>query len=299
MIYSVPTMGLEIPLLTVKGQMGFQRWQHKPPWEGRLEFAARSHPGLQRPTNQDALVLPESGLWVGELTDGERGFLLAVADGLGSSAHGGLAAQMVCDGLREWHVSARYADLSQWQQELCMALQQINIAVFHKSCSANEFFGMASTASVLLVLSPVVIIAHVGDSRIYHGRPVWDGNPTGAAWNWRLLTVDHTEAVKLIQEGQITPADARTSARARRLNEVIGGEPELERIDTEAFLLRQDTFLLASDGLTDAVPEPTIFDIMNSGQSLEVQADALVEAALRNGGLDNISVILARWQQGR
>jgi protein phosphatase len=142
---------------------------------------------------------------------------------------------------------------------------------------------MGTTVSTLLFLEDKIVVAHVGDSRIYRLR---DGELT-------LLTRDQTLRDHLLETGKITPDDAIGHPSGHILLQAVGALAQLGRIQSRVDdLAAGDLFLICSDGLSDFVRDWEIQDILSTGPFAQV-CDDLVQLALQRGGHDNITVITA------
>jgi PPM family protein phosphatase len=141
---------------------------------------------------------------------------------------------------------------------------------------------MGTTMTVALVTDNIVSIGHVGDSRAYLIR---DGQLD-------QLTEDHSLVAELMRSGKLSPEEAETHPQRSVITRALGTEPDVD-VDTFAIEPQEgDLFLLCSDGLTTMVDDQTILDVVeeHSGD-LDAVAKALIKAANRAGGEDNITVV--------
>ncbi|GAB7079959.1 PP2C family protein-serine/threonine phosphatase [Megalodesulfovibrio paquesii] len=249
----------------------------------RVIHAASSHVGLKRLENQDrVIILPHMAGAVGSAS----WRLLAVADGMGGEAAGGLAAQTAMDELE----LLDGAELCQAAvpQALASWARQVNDALLRMGRSIPDLEGMGSTLTTVLLCGKTAHWLHVGDSRLYllRGRAL------------RQVTKDHRFLQSMLEDGSIDPSKAATHPLRNRLDQCLGCRQF--NPDTGSFSLRtRDVLLLCSDGLHDEAPETIITTILNSlpasprEPDLEDVAQALIEMALRQGGRDNVSVVLA------
>jgi protein phosphatase len=125
-------------------------------------------------------------------------------------------------------------------------------------------------------------IAHVGDSRVY----------MVSAGRIEQLTIDHSYVNELVRAGQITEQIARNHPRKNELTRVLGVEPRA-KIDGIVMDASGDYLLVCSDGLTNMLTDEEILGIVDGAGSLEAKTRNLIDAANNNGGLDNISAVLA------
>jgi PPM family protein phosphatase len=229
-----------------------------------LRFAARSDRGLIRGNNQDSLY---AGPW-----------LLAVADGMGGHAAGDVASKVVIAALEHLDEDAPSGDM----------LQALREAVFEGSEHLREMIreapqleGMGTTLTAILFAGGRLALCHVGDSRAYLQR---DGVLT-------QITHDDTFVQTLIDDGRITPEEANSHPQRSLLLRALNGqevEPDLSMREVRA----GDRYLLCSDGLSGVVSEETLAEAMKDPDA-QTTADRLIELALRSGGPDNVTVIVA------
>ncbi|MGY1839355.1 MULTISPECIES: PP2C family protein-serine/threonine phosphatase [unclassified Modestobacter] len=229
-----------------------------------LRYAARSDRGLIRGTNQDSVYA------------GPR--LLAVADGMGGHAAGDVASKVVIAALEHLDDDAPSGDM----------LQALRSAVFDGSEHLREVIrespqleGMGTTLTAILFAGSRVALCHVGDSRAYLLR---DGQ-------LHQITHDDTFVQTLIDEGRITEEEANSHPQRSLLIRALNGqdvEPDLSIRDTRA----GDRYLLCSDGLSGVVSQETLAQALTDPDP-QTTADRLIELALRSGGPDNITCIVA------
>lgn len=231
--------------------------------------------GLRRPQNEDSfLCLQEPGVF-------------AVADGMGGHAAGevasGIAAAIV-------GAAAPTLPLTSGGRPLDRALVQMvrsaNAAIRAHSLTEPTTSGMGTTLSVLALLPErgEYRVAHIGDSRVYRLRRD----------KLRQLTIDHTLVQQMVEDGDLTPEQAR---RHRLSNIVTRSLGIYEAVDADVVRGRVDPgdlFMLCSDGLNGLVRDEDIQAILTQPLALEVIASHLVEAANLRGGYDNITVVLVR-----
>jgi protein phosphatase len=229
-----------------------------------LRYAARSDRGLVRGNNQDSVYA------------GPR--LLAVADGMGGHAAGDVASKVVIAALEHLDDDAPSGDM----------LQALREAVFDGSEHLREVIresphleGMGTTLTAVLFAGGRLALCHVGDSRAYLLR---DGV-------LQQITHDDTFVQTLIDDGRITPEEANHHPQRSLLLRALNGQdvdPDLSMREARA----GDRYLLCSDGLSGVVSEETLAEALQDPDP-QSTADRLVELALRSGGPDNITVIVA------
>jgi protein phosphatase len=229
-----------------------------------LRYAALSDRGLVRPENEDSVYA------------GPR--LLAVADGMGGMAAGEVASNIVVAALAPLDEDVSGSDLiDALKDSISAANQQLRDAV-----EANPALeGMGTTLTAMLFGGARIGLVHVGDSRAYVLR---DGELT-------QITRDDTYVQMLVDEGRITPDEATTHPQRSLLTRALDGRD----IDPE-FSVREarvgDRYLLCSDGLSGVVSPETMAEALSLAEPREA-ADRLIALALRGGGPDNITCIVA------
>jgi len=231
-----------------------------------LRYAARSHAGLLRPLNEDSVYA------------GPR--LLAVADGMGGHAAGEVASAVAIASVAPLDEDVPGADLI---AALRGAAMTANDHLHAMSDADDELTGMGTTLVALLFSGTRIGLAHVGDSRCYLLR---DGE-------LEQITHDHTLVQTLVDEGRISDEEARSHPQKSVLTRVLDGRPDVE-LDLSVREVRAgDRFLVCSDGLTGPVGS---LDTLREALLLpdpQESVDRLVQLALRGGGPDNVTAIVA------
>lgn len=243
-----------------------------------MRGAAQTDVGLRRQYNEDQVgVFPELGLAL-------------VADGMGGSSSGDIAAEWVLDTVPECWAQQREAP---WSEEtirggypLQIALELANLRILDGASSDPRFTGIGAAAAALAEVPGGALLAHVGDCRIYRLR--------GGVLE--LMTRDHSllnEYYDHFPEGldqeQLDRLPRNVITRA--LGMKPGCSPEI-RFEP---LLPGDRYLLCSDGLHSMVEDPRIEAIFAEESDLTRACARLVEAANEAGGEDNIAVALVGW----
>jgi len=231
-----------------------------------LRFAARSHTGLLRDGNEDSVYA------------GPR--LLAVADGMGGHAAGEVASAVAIAALAPLDEDAPGADLL---DALRTAASSANNHLRDMVEGDPALDGMGTTLTAVLSAGNRLGLLHIGDSRAYLLR---DGELS-------QITHDHTLVQTLIDEGRISEEEASTHPQRSVITRVLDGRPGLEPDLSVREVRAGDRYLLCSDGLTGPVAS---LDTLRDALALpDVQeaVDRLVQLALRGGGPDNVTVIVA------
>lgn len=229
-----------------------------------LVYTARSHLGMVRENNEDSAYA------------GPR--LLALADGMGGHAAGEIASQFVVAALARLDEDEPGQDLT---GALTRALTAGNKAIARHVEAHPETDGMGCTATAMLFAGRRMGLIHVGDSRAYLLR---DGSVS-------QITKDDTFVQSLVDRGELSADEAHSHPRRSLILKALTGEPVEPTVVTREARVG-DRYLLCSDGLSDPVSTETIAETLATG-SVEDAADRLVQLALRSGGPDNITVVVA------
>ncbi len=211
----------------------------------------------------------------------EKGYMLIVADGMGGHQAGEVASKMATE-----IISKEYFKLNNGtiEKNLEKVFTLANKNIFAKANSQTAFNGMGTTCTVLVVIDKAIYYAHVGDSRAY----IQKGDSI------MQITQDHTYVQELVNNGDITAAEAAVHPKRNILTNAMGTKPEL-RIDTgksKYLFENNDRLLLCSDGLYDYLNDDELKMIL-SGSGLKNAAFIMVQQAKARGGHDNITVVLA------
>ena len=234
------------------------------------QVASVTDTGRRRRHNEDAYVCEPP--------------LFAVADGMGGAQAGELASNLAAAALRE--DSAERVGGEERVDEL---IQEANRRVYERQTQDSSATGMGTTMTVALVEDRHVAIGHVGDSRAYLVR------------NRRLeqLTEDHSLVAELVRSGKLSPEEADAHPQRSVITRALGTDPD---VDVDTFSVETepgDLFLLCSDGLTSMVDDETILrEVERNRGDLSAAAKALVRAANKGGGDDNITVIFFEIGEG-
>ncbi|MET9091072.1 MULTISPECIES: Stp1/IreP family PP2C-type Ser/Thr phosphatase [Streptomyces] len=231
-----------------------------------LRFAAGSHKGMIREGNEDSGYA------------GPR--LLAIADGMGGQAAGEVASSEVISTLVQLDDDVPGSDIL---TSLATAVQQANDQLRVMVEEDPQLEGMGTTLTALLWTGQRLGLVHVGDSRAYLLR---DGVLT-------QITQDHTWVQRLVDEGRITEEEATTHPQRSLLMRALGSgdhvEPDLSIREVRA----GDRYLICSDGLSGVVSHQTMEETLASYQGPQETIQELIQLALRGGGPDNITCIVA------
>jgi serine/threonine protein phosphatase PrpC len=248
-----------------------------------ISFDGRTDVGRRRTLNEDAIFLSDS--------------LFVLCDGMGGHKAGEVAAQLAVDVIAAFakrsgedpEITWPYgfqARISFNGNRLRTAVKLANRAVHRKAASSDDYTGMGTTVTAMLVPpgKSQMTYTHVGDSRIYLLR----------AGVILQLTRDDSW-VNLSWEGEAMDDSTRTSMK-NVLTKALGAREDVDFEVAEQELSAGDVVLLCSDGLTNMLSDQRILEIVSThGTDLEGACNDLVTDANAQGGRDNISVILVRY----
>jgi protein phosphatase len=220
-----------------------------------------------------------------------RGHAFLVADGMGGHEGGEVASAVTVEAVEEFLLNTlkRFPNLQAGEaedalEELKGALLHAEARLFTEAAKHPEWRGMGTTLTLAVAVNWMAFIAHAGDSRCY----------LLSQGGLRQVTRDHTLTAELVRLGFLPPGgEARHPYRHVVTNSLGGGEPgvqvELHRLD----LRPDDVLLLCSDGLTGMVPDDRIAAILREEPDPQRACERLVAEANRQGGKDNITVVVA------
>ena len=230
-----------------------------------LLWAARSEIGLVRSNNQDSFHA------------GDR--LLAVADGMGGMAAGDVASRLTIDALEPLEEAYAGNDVV---DALRTAVADANRRIRDEVEADPAKQGMGTTLTAILFSGGRIGMVHIGDSRAYRLR----------GEEFEQLTKDDTYVQMLVDEGRINLEEASSHPQRSLVSRVLQGQPT-----DPSYSIHQarpgDRFLLCSDGLSSVLRAETIEEVLRDYEDVEACAARLVDLALRAGGPDNITAIVA------
>jgi protein phosphatase len=233
-----------------------------------LKYAVRSDVGLVRANNQDSAYAGPH--------------LLMVADGMGGHAGGDVASSLAIAAFAPLDDEAHGPDDA--LAELERATESARDAIVERTEAEPDLAGMGTTVTAILRAGNKLAMAHLGDSRGYLLR---DGELT-------QVTVDHTFVQHLVDTGRIKPEEAEHHPQRSVVMRVLG---DFDVDVTPDLSVREarpgDRWLLCSDGLSGFVSHDTLADTLRNLKDVDACADRLVQLALRGGGGDNVTVIVA------
>jgi protein phosphatase len=270
----------------------------------KVDVAALSHKGKVRPNNEDNFLVVRFGRFLEtvltSLPDGEvpgefgdTGYGMVVADGMGGMAGGEVASRLAIKLLLnlvldtpDWIMGRDESDADEVIRRAVSRFGAVNEAIIEEARRRPRLAGMGTTLTMAASLGADLVIAHVGDSPAYLAR----------GGKLRKLTRDHTVAQELADEARVPVEDV--PARFQHVLthaigiEETGSDPDIGRFQ----LADRDCLLLCTDGLTDMVDDAAIALELKRGASAADSCQALIDLALKGGGHDNVTVVVARYE---
>ncbi len=238
---------------------------------GRDHASALTDTGRRRPHNEDTFVYKPP--------------LFAVADGVGGAQAGEIASRLAAAALEE-RLPGAFGE-----ETLVELLQTANDRIYRHSLDDPSAAGMGTVVTALLVDEEAgdIAIGHVGDSRAYRLR---DGT-------FEQLTPDHSLVGELVRSGRLSTEEAENHPHRSVITRAVGTEPTVDVETLTVAAAPGDLYLICSDGLTDIVRDEQIVELIRAADhDLDAAAEALVAAANRAGGIDNITVVLFEIVEG-
>ena len=251
--------------------------------KGKLRCVGVTDTGRVREHNEDTIG-----------TDPDVG-LVVLADGMGGYKSGevssGIAVRtllgLIKEDVERQDLTIPDPETGQSRPGILLrdAIQRANKIIYQTARTQPNCEGMGTTVVAGLFFDDKITIAHVGDSRMYRVRDN----------HIEQVTQDHSLMQELVARGFYTPEEAARAAAKNFVTRALGVEPIVEVEITEIPVVKDDLFLLCSDGLSDMVEDDDIqLTATTFGANLETLAKQLVLLGNENGGRDNISVVLAR-----
>ena len=241
----------------------------------RVRWAAATHPGRRRASNEDAYCArPDLGLFV-------------VADGMGGHAAGEIASRLAVDTIESTVAAGDCSapDGRDWtlgERRLQVGFERASQAISDQTARNPRLKGMATTASALLLSSGTAAIAHVGDSRIYLWRE----------FLLQQLTHDHSWVAEQVTLGLLTHAEARQhpwrNVVTRALSASDPPQVELSPLKVQP----GDRLLISSDGLHGVIGDERIAEVIGAVADLDEACQRLIDEANAAGGPDNITTLM-------
>ena len=249
----------------------------------RVRFSGATDVGRKRNHNEDALYLPSDTR------------LAIVADGMGGHACGEVASGVAVETIVEYfHKTADMQpitwpykvdrDLRSDINRMVTAVKLANLEIYERAQKESRLRGMGTTAVAIYFLDDTVIIGHVGDSRVYRYR---DGRLS-------QLTEDHSLINDYIKMKRVTAEEAESWPHKNVIVRALGMKENVA-VDVITETPRVgDCYLMCSDGLSGMLSDPQMAHVIRTRTDLDAAVEAMIQGANEEGGIDNISVVLAR-----
>ena len=239
-----------------------------------MQFAAKTDTGRVRSLNEDACSV---GSYSEQYAWG------IVCDGMGGALAGEVASQTAVDFIESRIKKAYRRDMSELSARylLMSAIIAANILIHDDSCKNVEHRGMGTTIVAYVVLKSSVVCASVGDSRGYH----FSKNKL------EQITHDHSLVQELIDAGKLTVEESKNYPHRNIITRVLGTQENVEIDFFTIPFMKNDRFLICTDGLTNMVSADVIEEVIKKEKTDNVPL-RLIELANENGGTDNITVAI-------
>jgi protein phosphatase len=271
----------------------------------QVDLAAVSDRGLVRENNQDHYLVVRIGRSLETLLTNlsatqvparaeEVAYGLVVADGTGGPAAGEVASRLAITTLvslalhtPDWVLGIRPRDTRRRVQRMEERWGRVQEALRQRGDRDPALGQMGTTMSAAVSLGTRLVVGHVGDSRVYIFRQ----------GRLHQLTRDHTLARTMADLGAWTPEQAATQPQRHMLMSAFSAAGDTVQGDFQQALLADgDQLLLCTDGLTDMVDAEVISSVLSRAASADEACQALLAAALKDGGKDNVTIALARYR---
>lgn len=271
----------------------------------QVDLGALSHRGKVRPNNEDSFLVTRfertfrtllTNLPAGYVSEqyAETGYGMLVADGMGGAAAGEVASRAAIKSLVElvlrtpdWIMRYDEPSITQVLKRLDRRFLKVREALLERVQADPSLAGMGTTMTVACTLGAGLVIAHVGDSRVYLFR---EGQLS-------RLTRDQTMAQTLVDVGALRSEDVATHPMRHVLTGAIATQGATGRAELHHSQLADgDQLLLCTDGLTEMVTEAAIAEVLTAQGSAADACRTLVDSALEGGGKDNVTVVLGRYR---
>lgn len=237
-----------------------------------MKIAGLTDKGLHRSNNEDSFGY----------TYKEDGSLLAIlCDGIGGSNAGDVASKIAVETfLEDFKKSGDLLTPQIARDWIKNEVDYCNDKIYQIACTNKNYFGMGTTLVGVLITNGMTLILNIGDSRVY-----------GMFEEMVCLTQDHNLLQELVHSGQLTEEEVNLSTQRNVLTNALGVYDKA-KVDIGLVNENYDCLLLCSDGLHGYVTEYIIQDILLKNKSIEEKNQLFIQAALIEGGYDNVTVVL-------
>lgn len=245
-----------------------------------MEAIGNSVTGITRSNNEDSIYICSE--------EDKIKNLYIVADGMGGHNGGEIASKSAIEYFLEYvnkHADEeiRHEDLPDL---LVGGIAYCNEQVYKKSVENEDLNGMGTTFSCVVIANGKATIAHVGDSRVYLYRKN----------TLSQITKDHSYVMEMVKQGKITFEEAATHPKRNIITRAVGSASNIEADIFVENLEENDILLICSDGLSAMVMDNRIQEIIGNSEDITKILQQLINEANNNGGRDNISAIIIRFE---
>jgi len=237
-----------------------------------MQFKALSDKGNKRRTNEDNYFIKE-----------EINFFM-VADGMGGHAAGEVASQTAANSASDFNF-----DLSSPLEGLSQLTYKINQEIINKSQQNPEYNGMGTTFAAVIIQKNKLYYVNLGDSRIYLYNRKEE--------SLRKISEDHSLVAELLRKGEINEDEAFNHPKKNIVTQALGLDNDLDLDKGEISISSNELLLLCTDGLTDMIRENEIEAVFKETPKAEKIAEQLLKKSLSSGGLDNVTLIVADFNE--
>lgn len=244
-----------------------------------LRYSAYSHQGKVRKCNEDYYFIPDP--------NDPLQNLMMVADGMGGHNAGDLASKMVVENVVNYFRIHNHSmnSLDQIKDSIYESIQQANSIVYHHSKTDAMYFGMGTTLTLVYAFNKTLCVGHVGDSRCYliRGKNIFQ------------ITKDHSLVQELLENGSITKEEVNSHPQKNVITRALGTDDLVEIDYYEVPLEDDDIVLLCTDGLIHHIKLEQHIELLTACSSLDDITTLLAQKALKEGGIDNITVLMSKY----
>ncbi len=239
-----------------------------------MKSYALTDKGAVRETNQDYVYASEKAL-------GKLNNLFIVADGMGGHNAGDFASKFTVSEMIDYIVDSTDTEPVKL---LGKAIEKANDGLMRESRNKPQYSGMGTTVVAATIVDNTIFIANVGDSRLY--------KLSAADEKLRQITKDHSLVQEMVYMGKMEASEAKNHPDKNIITRAVGAFDDLEIDFFEQPIAEGDMILMCTDGLSNMVDDDTIREILVADIDVVDKVQNLVNEANKNGGRDNISVIV-------
>ncbi len=250
-----------------------------------MRFGVKSDKGMVREINEDSY----------KIISGYPGIPSAfiVADGMGGHNSGEIASKLAVDFISNYILSSPSSFTAEKDipSAISHMIEKANSSIYNSSMEHANNYGMGTTLTVAVECSGVaagcgkkLYIGHIGDSRAYVVRH------SGI----ERITTDHSFIEELIKSGSLTREEAENHPKKNIITRALGCVESIESDIYISDIMENDIFIICTDGLTNMLGEDVIKKMAQEFDNPQEACDRMVEAANKNGGNDNITVVVIR-----